>query len=186
MDGWFHATKDLKHLYWEKGGRYHELSKAYENPPDAAYEPHIFFLLESRHLIKRPMGRTDEFQHVNGVCRAKDFMAVVRQFNSKFCPAEHRESMDNAYWPFLHLTLNSTKRTVWWLPGENPGAILEEVERRIAEGVDLDATIFDTGKKALNDPLESKKTEESEEIPQSPSSSPNLKTWTSPNYARTL
>lgn len=153
--GGFTRPRDLRSSNWFPGGRYADMGKVYEAPPDAAYEPHTVFLLESRHPVRHGVGRVDTYDHVVGVCREGDFEAVLQRYNSERAPGEERESMDNARWPWV--PQYQLKRTKWWADGENPkqimadllgeagvdGAYLDESLAEFAEDVDAHLNVED-------------------------------------------
>ncbi|OCH87743.1 hypothetical protein OBBRIDRAFT_889572 [Obba rivulosa] len=99
--GGFTRPRDLRASNWFPGGAYVTRNKRYESPPDAAFEKHTVFLLESRYPVKHEVGRVDSYEHIVGMCRESDFPAIMQMYNSKYCPSDTRESMDNARWPWL-------------------------------------------------------------------------------------
>lgn len=123
--GGFTRPKDLRSANWWPGGPYESKGKVYESPPEAAYEPHTVFLLESRYPVKHGIGRVDSHDHVVGVCREGDFEAVLKRYNSVRAPREELEAMDNARWPWG--PQYQLKRTKWWAAGENPQEIIKEL-----------------------------------------------------------
>lgn len=131
--GGFTRPRDLRTSMWMPGGPYHRKGKVYESPPEAAYEPHTVYLLESRYPVKFGIGRADSVDHLIGCCTEGDFEAVLKKYNSERAPIDARESMDNALWPWLDKGKYSRKRVKWWDPGENPNAVLKEI---IGEDVD--------------------------------------------------
>lgn len=123
--GGFTRPRDLRSSNWFPGGRYEVLGKVYESPPEAAYQPHTVYLLESRYPVRHGIGRVDAYDHVVGICREGDLEAVLRRYNSDRCPRTEKEAMDNARWPWqpqFHM-----KRTKWWGPDENPLDIITEL-----------------------------------------------------------
>lgn len=88
-------------------------SRQYESPPDAAYEPHTIFLLESRYPIKYGLGRTESVDHIVGLCRAADLEAVVKRYNSARAPSDAVWSMDNARWPWTNQKKVKSYSS-WW------------------------------------------------------------------------
>ncbi|KAF9050840.1 hypothetical protein BDZ89DRAFT_1057264 [Hymenopellis radicata] len=98
--GGFTQPRPLRVSNWFSGGRYLSLGKRFEQPSEAAYEPHTVFLLESRYDIKFGLGRTECKDHIVGLCRSADFEAVLKRFNSPRTPYDALESMDNARWPW--------------------------------------------------------------------------------------
>ncbi|KAK0444988.1 uncharacterized protein EV420DRAFT_1572846 [Desarmillaria tabescens] len=98
--GGFTRPKEFRMGNWLSGGRYLSNSKMYETPHQAAYEPHTVFLLESRYPVKYGVGRTECVDHIVAFCRAADFEAVLKRYNSPRAPSEALESMDNARWPW--------------------------------------------------------------------------------------
>ncbi|KAJ3818738.1 hypothetical protein F5880DRAFT_1705447 [Lentinula raphanica] len=100
--GGFTRPKDLRASNWFPGGPYVADGKAYEDPSPFAYEPHTVFLLESRYDIKYEVGRVDSPAHIVAVCRAGDFEAVLKMFNSRHSPSDCKQFMDNARWPWLN------------------------------------------------------------------------------------
>ena len=125
--GGFTRPRDLRALYWSKGGPYYG-KKSYEAPPASAYVPHTVYLLEARYLTKHGVGRADSIEHVVGVCRECDFPEILARYNSAQSP--ERETMDNARWPWV--SPGRVKRVKWWNPGEDPN----EIRRVMAEGSD--------------------------------------------------
>ncbi|KAK0216503.1 hypothetical protein EDD85DRAFT_869993 [Armillaria nabsnona] len=114
--GGFTRPKEFRMGNWLSGGRYLSNSKMYETPHQAAYEPHTIFLLESRYPIKYGVGRTECVDHIVAFCRAADFEAVLRRYNSPRAPSEALESMDNARWPWT--PQKKLKRVLYNLHGE--------------------------------------------------------------------
>ncbi|KAF8521168.1 hypothetical protein JB92DRAFT_2892129 [Gautieria morchelliformis] len=125
--GGFTRPRDLRAANWFPGGPYLQRQKTYESPHESAYEAHTVFLLETRHRVRHGIGRVDSKDHVVGVCRAADFVKIVHKYNSKRCPADARESLDNACWPWLPKSGKVLKPTRWWGPDENPELIMREI-----------------------------------------------------------
>jgi hypothetical protein len=125
--GGFTRPRDLRAANWFPGGPYLQKQKVYESPHESAYEAHTVFLLETRHRVRHGIGRVDSKDHVVGVCRAVDFVKIVQKYNSKRCPAEARESLDNACWPWLPKSGKVLKPTRWWGSDENPEFIMREI-----------------------------------------------------------
>lgn len=123
--GGFTRPRDLRSSNWFPGGRYSDMGKVYESPPDTAYEPHTVFLLESRYPVRHGIGRVDTYDHVVGVCREGDFEAILKRYNSERAPGEQMEAMDNARWPWGPQYV--IKKTKWWAADENPRQIMEEL-----------------------------------------------------------
>ncbi|EIW77854.1 hypothetical protein CONPUDRAFT_157032 [Coniophora puteana RWD-64-598 SS2] len=123
--GGFTRPKDLRALYWSKGGRFQRLGKVFEAPPEAAYEPHTVFLLEGRYETRHGLGRPETFDHVVGFCRESDFPDVLKKYNSPRAPTSELESMDNARWPWGKQ--RNTTRISWWAKGEDAEAIRREI-----------------------------------------------------------
>ena len=123
--GGFTRPRDLRSSNWFPGGRYEIMGKVYESPPEAAYEPHTVFLLESRYPVRHGIGRVDCYDHVVGVCREGDFEAVLKRYNSNRAPRTEQEAMDNARWPWQ--PPYRMKRTRWWADDENPADIMKEL-----------------------------------------------------------
>ena len=123
--GGFTRPKDLRALYWSKGGRFERLGKVFEAPPDAAYEPHTVFLLEGRYETRHGLGRAETYDHVVGFCRECDFPEVLKKYNSPRAPTTELESMDNARWPWAKQRNIPTIR--WWDKNEDPEAIRREI-----------------------------------------------------------
>ncbi|KAF5350914.1 hypothetical protein D9758_010494 [Tetrapyrgos nigripes] len=69
-------------------------------PSPYAYEPHTVYLLESRYPVRYGNGRVEAPEHLVGICRASDFEAVVKMYNSLEAPQESLTAMDNARWPW--------------------------------------------------------------------------------------
>ncbi|KAK7460587.1 hypothetical protein VKT23_009308 [Stygiomarasmius scandens] len=110
--GGFTRPKDLRISNWWPGGAYSTSSKFYEEPSPYAYEPHTVFLLESRYPVRYGIGRVDSIEHIVGICRATDFEAVVKMYNSLEAPAEGLIAMDNARWPWTKSP--EPKSVKWW------------------------------------------------------------------------
>lgn len=125
--GGFTRPRDLRAANWFPGGPYIARGKVYESPPEAAYEPHTVFLFETRHRVRHGIGRVDAKDHVVGVCRAVDFVKLVRKYNSKNCPPGMMESMDNACWPWLPKSGKVLKPTRWWGKDECLEDIMKEI-----------------------------------------------------------
>lgn len=125
--GGFTRPRDLRALYWSKGGPYCG-KKSYEAPPATAYSPHTVYLLEARYFTKHGVGRADSIEHIVGVCRECDFPDVLARYNSAH--SSEREIMDNARWPWT--AQGRMKRVKWWNPDEDP----KEIRRAIMEGSD--------------------------------------------------
>lgn len=123
--GGFTRPRDLRSSNWFPGGAYVAKGKVYESPPPAAYTPHTVYLLESRYPVNHGVGRVDCYEHIVGVCREGDFEGVLKKYNSPRAPAENRDSMDNARWPWL--PQKRTPRIKWWGPGENPKELMQEL-----------------------------------------------------------
>ncbi|KAH7914908.1 hypothetical protein BJ138DRAFT_267947 [Hygrophoropsis aurantiaca] len=122
--GGFTRPRDMRALYWSKGGRYHDLGKVYETPPASAYVPHTVYLLEGRYPTKHGVGRADTLEHIVGVCRECDFPDVLQKYNSERAPRDQLEAMDNARWPWQ--PTKRDRRVKWWEDGENPQVIVRE------------------------------------------------------------
>lgn len=132
--GGFTQPRELRVANWFSGGRYLSLGKRFEQPSEAAYEPHTVFLLESRYDIKFGIGRTESVDHVVGLCRAADFEAVVKRFNSRRAPADAIESMDNARWPWE--PQKKIRAHSWWSrESELSDALSNESENMIKEPI---------------------------------------------------
>lgn len=116
----FTKPRDIRTFGWNKGGRYDEL-KTYEAPSSSAYEQHTVFLLETRYLVKKGIGRVDCNEHLVGVCRSGDFPAILKKVNDPYGP--NRDIMDNARWPFVKPKV--IKKAVWWESGEDPNKLRE-------------------------------------------------------------
>lgn len=127
--GGFTRPRDLRASNWFPGGPYIQKNKVYESPHEAAYEPHTVFLLESRYRVRHGIGRVDSKDHIVEICRAVDFVKLVRKYNSVRAPGEGRESMDNACWPWLPKSGKALRPTRWWGPDEQ----LEDIMREIYE-----------------------------------------------------
>ena len=125
--GGFTRPRDLRAGNWFPGGPYIQRGKVYESPHGAAYQPHTVFLLETRYKVRHGIGRVDAKDHVVGVCRAGDFIKLVRKYNSRRCPADAKESMDNACWPWLPKGGKVLKPTRWWGPDEKLEDIMKEI-----------------------------------------------------------
>ncbi|KAF8898307.1 hypothetical protein CPB85DRAFT_1327673 [Mucidula mucida] len=132
--GGFTQPRELRVANWFSGGRYLSLGKRFEQPSEAAYEPHTVFLLESRYDIKFGIGRTESVDHVVGLCRAADFEAVVKRFNSRRAPADAIESMDNARWPWE--PQKKIRAHSWWSrESELSDALSNESENMMKEPI---------------------------------------------------
>lgn len=110
--GGFTRPGDLRASNWFPGGRYLSLSKAYESPSPAAYEPHTVFVLESRLKVHYGRGRVDANHHLIGVCRESDLEAILERYNSDRAPLEAMQCMDNARWPWY--PANEMSPIKWW------------------------------------------------------------------------
>ena len=174
--GGFTRPRDLRSSNWWRGGRYAELGKVYECPPESAYEPHTVFLLESRYPVKHGVGRVDSVDHVVGVCREGDFEAVLKRYNSPRAPPDELEAMDNARWPWG--PQYQLKRTKWWGPGENPHDIIKEIFGE--EGIDS-AYLDESGKFA-----EFEEESEDAEDPRQPMSKQKNVARASPSFMAAL
>ena len=128
--GGFTRPRDLRCSNWFPGGEYAR-KKIYEKPLVEAYAPHTVFLLESRHFVRHDKGKPESLVHIVGVCRERDFNAIMRKFNSKTSVGDARRSMDNARWPWMR-SPSKIAKVKWWDPGENP----EEVIRAILDAED--------------------------------------------------
>ncbi|KAL0948180.1 hypothetical protein HGRIS_010791 [Hohenbuehelia grisea] len=123
----FTRPRDLRINNWLPGGAYVEKEKSYESPPEAAYEPHTIFLVETRYPVVHGVGRPDCPDHMVGICREGDYAAVMKKINSVRAgrvSREYKEAMDNARWPWR--PQRNIKKTKWWEPGESPRAIIRQ------------------------------------------------------------
>ncbi|KAH7919671.1 hypothetical protein BV22DRAFT_1074942 [Leucogyrophana mollusca] len=143
--GGFTRPRDLRALYWSKGGHYHTSGKVYETPPASAYVPHTVYLLEGRYPTKHGLGRADTLEHVVGVCRECDFPEVLRNYNSERAPKDQLGAMDNARWPWQ--PKKHECRVQWWAADEDPKAIIRELRGEGADVALYNGTgSFDAGK----------------------------------------
>ncbi|KAG7442104.1 uncharacterized protein BT62DRAFT_936455 [Guyanagaster necrorhizus] len=131
--GGFTRPKEFRMSNWLSGGRYLSNAKMYETPHHAAYEPHTIFLLESRYPIKFGVGRTECVDHIVAFCRAVDFDAVLKRYNSLRAPSEALESMDNARWPWT--PQKRLKRVLYNLNNELKGSLEKDEDDLLQEPV---------------------------------------------------
>ncbi|KAL6299151.1 hypothetical protein BKA93DRAFT_615809 [Sparassis latifolia] len=120
--GGFTRPRDLSASRWFRGGTYDRRGTVYESPPEAAYESHTVFIVESRYPVVHGVGRIDTEEQFVGVCREGDLPALLASFNSAKTRGEFREAMDNARWPWMQ-NHPMPRKTVWWEPGESPDAV---------------------------------------------------------------
>ncbi|KAF7291467.1 Histone H4 [Mycena kentingensis (nom. inval.)] len=82
------------------GGAYALGGRVLEQPPPHAYEPHTFFLLQTRYDVRFPQGRVESPEYIYGVCREHDLLQILQRYNSKKAPASTLLTMDNIRWPW--------------------------------------------------------------------------------------
>ncbi|KZT38652.1 hypothetical protein SISSUDRAFT_1046662 [Sistotremastrum suecicum HHB10207 ss-3] len=126
--GGFTRPKDLRALCHFPGGPATDPSRKHSSHMDEAYTSHTVFLLESRYLVRRPIGITDEYKYYTGICQSKNFLAVVQQFNAELSPGEAKEAMDNAYWPWTNYTITSLRKTKWWTDPDDRESAMKELQ----------------------------------------------------------
>lgn len=122
--GGFTRPRDLRATNWFPGGAYTLKKKKYEMPSPSAYKPYTVFLLESRYMVKKGVGRVNCHEYMTGSIRAENFERYMQVVNSGYAPTELLEEMDNACWPNIdtkHPT--SLRKTKWWSSGQDPKAI---------------------------------------------------------------
>lgn len=122
--GGFTRPRDLRSSNWWPGGMYRTKKKRYESPPEAAYQPHTVFLLESRYKVRGGRDTSDAYHHVVGVCRAGDLPGVIARYNSSRAPGKSMEAMDNALWPWAKV---SSKGKLAWCEQDPDEALQEDI-----------------------------------------------------------
>jgi len=122
--GGFTRPRDLRATNWFPGGAYIQKKKTYETPSPTAYKPYTVFLLESRYMVKKGVGRVSCYEYMTGSIRAENFERYMQVVNSGYAPTNLLEEMDNAYWPNIdNKDPTALRRTKWWSSGQNPRAI---------------------------------------------------------------
>lgn len=125
--GGFTRPRDLRASNWFPGGPYVLKGKGYESPSEEAYKPHTVFLLETRHKVRHNTGIVDAKDHVVGICRTVDWPRLIEFYNSPRCPLKHKESLDNACWPWLPRSGKVIRPVVWWGHDEKLEDIMKEI-----------------------------------------------------------
>jgi len=124
--GGFTRPRDLRATNWFPGGAYIQKKKNYEMPSPLAYKPYTVFLLESRYVVKKGVGRVSCHEYMTGSIRAENFERYMQVVNSGYAPTNLLEEMDNAHWPNIdRKDPGALKKTKWWSSGQNPRAIRE-------------------------------------------------------------
>jgi hypothetical protein len=122
--GGFTRPRDLRATNWFPGGAYILKKKNYEMPNPSAYKPYTVFLLESRYMVRKGLGRVNCHEYMTGSIRAENFERYMQVVNSGYAPTNLLEEMDNACWPNIDskdpMALRKTK---WWPGGQDPRAI---------------------------------------------------------------
>lgn len=122
--GGFTRPRDLRATNWFPGGAYIQKKKNYEMPSPLAYKPYTIFLLESRYMVKKGIGRVSCHEYMTGSIRAENFDRYMQVVNSGYAPTNLLEEMDNAYWPnTTNKDPTALRRTKWWSSGQDPRAI---------------------------------------------------------------
>jgi len=122
--GGFTRPRDLRATNWCPGGAYILKKKKYEMPNPLAYKPYTVFLLESRFMVKKGVGRVSCHEYMTGSIRAESFERYMQVVNSGYAPTNLLEEMDNACWPNIDSKdPTSLRRTKWWSSGQDPRAI---------------------------------------------------------------
>ena len=122
--GGFTRPRDLRATNWFPGGAYILKKKIFEKPSPSAYKPFTVFLLESRYMVKKGLGRVSCHEYMTGSIRAENFEQYLRIVNSGYAPTNLLEEMDNAYWPNIdNKDPTSLRKTKWWSSGQDPKAI---------------------------------------------------------------
>jgi hypothetical protein len=124
--GGFTRPRDLRATNWFPGGAYIQKKKKYEMPSSSAYKPHTVFLLESRYMVRKGVGRVSCHEYMTGSIRAENFERYMQVVNSGYAPTNLLEEMDNAYWPNIdNRDPTALRKTKWWPSRQDPRAIRE-------------------------------------------------------------